>query len=101
MRRNPNYFNVNKHVKICSEHFSSEEFINPDAKKRRLQRSAVPSVFAWSKESPETISAKSRIYLTGYHVYIAFLCITCYQSALRSPKRSCSHISLVLIPMLT
>ena len=27
MGRNPNYFNVNKHVKICSELFKSEDFI--------------------------------------------------------------------------
>ena len=27
MRRNPNYFNSNKHVKICSELFKSEDFI--------------------------------------------------------------------------
>ncbi|PFX25192.1 THAP domain-containing protein 1 [Stylophora pistillata] len=56
MRRNPNYFNVNKHVKICSKHFSPEDFINPDAKKRRLKRNAVPSIFAWSKERPQTVA---------------------------------------------
>ncbi|XP_068731089.1 uncharacterized protein [Montipora capricornis] len=56
MRRNPNYFNVNKHVKICSEHFSPEDFIIPDAKKRRLKRDAVPSIFAWSEESPEPVA---------------------------------------------
>ena len=54
MRRNPNYFNVNKHVKICSEHFSPEDFINSDVKKRRFD--AVPSTFAWSKENPETVA---------------------------------------------
>lgn len=56
MRRNPNYFNVNKHVKICSEHFRPEDFINPEAKKRRLKRDAVPSIFAWSEEKPETVA---------------------------------------------
>ena len=39
MRRNPNYFNVNKDVKICSELFKTEDFIVFDAKKRRLQQS--------------------------------------------------------------
>ncbi|XP_044171843.1 uncharacterized protein LOC122956242 [Acropora millepora] len=56
MLRNPNYFNVNKHVKICREHFRPEDFINPEAKKRRLKRDAVPSVFAWSEEKPETVA---------------------------------------------
>ena len=56
MRINPNYFNVNKHVKICSEHFSPEDFIIPDAKKRRLKHDAVPSIFAWSEESPEPVA---------------------------------------------
>ena len=56
MRRHPNYFNVNKHVKICSEHFRPEDFINPEAKKRRLKRDVVPSIFAWSEESPETVA---------------------------------------------
>ena len=59
MRRNPNYFNVNKHVKICSENFSPEDFINldvNDVKKRRLKRDAVPFIFAWSEESPETVA---------------------------------------------
>ena len=49
-------FYVNKHVKICSEQFSPEDFINPEAKKRRLKRDAVPSIFAWSEESPETVA---------------------------------------------
>ena len=39
MRRNPNYFNVNKNVKICSELFKTEDFIVFDSKKRRLQQS--------------------------------------------------------------
>ena len=39
MWRNPNYFYVNKHVKICSELFKSEDFIVFDAKKRRLKLS--------------------------------------------------------------
>ena len=56
IRRNLNYFNVNKHVKICSEHFRPKDFINPEAKKRRLKRDAVPSVFAWSEEKPETVA---------------------------------------------
>ena len=56
MRRHPNSFNVNKHVKICSEHLRPEDFINPKAKKRRLKRDTVTSIFAWSEESPETVA---------------------------------------------
>ena len=47
---------VNKHVKICSKHFRPEDFINPEAKKRRLKRDVVPSIFTWSDESPETVA---------------------------------------------
>ena len=53
MHRNPNYFNVNEHTKICSAHFVSEDFINPEARKRRLKRNVVPSIFAWTKNLPE------------------------------------------------
>ena len=49
MRRNPNYFNVN-------EHFRPEDFINPEAKKHRLECDAVPSEFTWSEEKPETVA---------------------------------------------
>ena len=49
-------FNVNKLVKILSKHFSPDDFIDPDAKKRRLKLDAVPSIFAWSKENPETVA---------------------------------------------
>ena len=55
MERNSNYFNVNKHVKICSEHFSPEDFINPEVKET-LKRDAVPSIFAWSEENAETVA---------------------------------------------
>ena len=54
MHRDLKYFNANTHTKICSAHFKSEHFLDPDAKKRRLKREAIPSFFAWSKEEPET-----------------------------------------------
>ena len=54
IKRDPRYFNVNKHTKICSEHFVDEDFVNPYSTKRRLKSTAVPSVFAWSKEKLKT-----------------------------------------------
>ena len=53
MHRDPRYFNVNKHVKICSEHFRQRDFVNPHAKKRRLNRNAVPSKFSWTPVKEE------------------------------------------------
>ncbi len=53
MRRDPRYFNVNKHTKICSEHFKNDDFIEPDAKVKRLKMNAVPSIFEWSPEKLE------------------------------------------------
>ena len=54
IKRDPRYFNVNKHTRICSEHFVDEDFVNPYSTKRRLKSTAVPSVFAWSKEKLKT-----------------------------------------------
>jgi len=53
MHRNPHYFSVNKHVKICSAHFTPDDFIDPYATKRRLKPGVVPSIFAWTNEEPE------------------------------------------------
>ena len=53
MHRDPRYFNVNKPVKICSEHFRQRDFVNPHAKKRRLNRNAVPSKFSWTPVKEE------------------------------------------------
>ena len=49
MRRDPRYFNTNTLTKICSDHFVREDFIEPDAFKKRLKEKAVPSVFHWTK----------------------------------------------------
>ena len=56
IKTDPRYFNVNKHTKIRSEHFVDvdEAFVNPSSTKRRLKSTALPSVFAWSKEKLET-----------------------------------------------
>lgn len=50
MRRHPKHFHPSQHSKICSEHFLSEDFINPLSNKRRLKSDAVPSIFAWTKK---------------------------------------------------
>ena len=55
MKRDPQYFSVNCHTKICSEHFTSDDFINPDSTKRRLKVDAVPSIFAWNKEKAQPV----------------------------------------------
>ena len=50
MRRDPRYFKVNQHTKICGEHFVTEDFVNPYSVKKRLKTGVVPSIFAWSKD---------------------------------------------------
>ena len=49
LRRDPAYFNVTVHTKICSAHFPSEDFIDLAAKKRRVYKEAVNFIFAWTK----------------------------------------------------
>ena len=53
MRRDPRYFNVNRHTKICSEHFTSDDFTNPYSSKKRLKADAVPSIFSWNIDKQE------------------------------------------------
>ena len=55
MKRDPRYFSVNCHTKICSEHFTSDDFINPYSTKRRLKVNAVPLIFAWNKEKAQPL----------------------------------------------
>ena len=50
MRRDPRYFKVNRHTKICGEHFVTEDFVNPYSVKKRLKDGVVPSIFAWNKD---------------------------------------------------
>lgn len=40
-------------MKICSKHFRQRDFVNPHAKKRRLNRNAVPSKFSWTPVEEE------------------------------------------------
>jgi len=61
IKRHPSFFNVNTHTKICSAHFTSEDYINPEATKRRLKANAVPSIFAWTKEEDLKIKKRQSI----------------------------------------
>ena len=60
MKRDPRYFNVNRHTKICSEHFTSDDFINPCSSKKRLKADAVPSIFSWNKDKQEKVQPLER-----------------------------------------
>lgn len=39
------------HAKICSAHFRCEDLVDPATKKRRRKKGAVPSIFAWTKDT--------------------------------------------------
>lgn len=54
MKRDPKFFRVNKHAKICSSHFTEDDFIEPLANKKRLKRTAVPSKFIWTEPGRES-----------------------------------------------
>ena len=60
MKRDPRYFNVTRHTKICSEHCTSDDFINPYSSKERLKADAVPSIFSWSKDKQGTVQPVKR-----------------------------------------
>ena len=63
MKRDPRYFNVNRHTKICSEHFTSDDFINPHSSKKRLKADAVPSIFSWNIDKQENVQPAKRAAL--------------------------------------
>ena len=48
MKRDPKYFSITKHTKICSVHFTKNDFIDPLAKVERLKSTSVPSRFEWT-----------------------------------------------------
>ena len=59
MRRDPRYFNVNEHTKICGEHFVIGDYLNPYSVKKRLKDDALPSIFAWNKDKNQTKKRRS------------------------------------------
>ena len=63
MKTDPRYFNVNRHTKICSEHFTSDDFINPYSSKKRLKADAVPSIFSWNIDKQENVQPVKRAAL--------------------------------------
>ena len=63
MKRDPRYFNVNRHTKICSEYFTSDDFINPYSGKKRLKADAVPSIFSWNIVKQENVQPVKRAAL--------------------------------------
>lgn len=48
-RMNPRHFNANRFTKICSEHFTSNDFINSQSVKGWFKADAVPLIFSWNK----------------------------------------------------
>ena len=63
MKRDPRYFNINRHTKIYSEHFISDNFINPYSSKKRLKADAVPSIFSWNIDKQENVQPVKRAAL--------------------------------------
>ena len=67
IRRDPGpEFVINGYTKVCSEHFKPEDFLcggdNPQAARRMLKKTAIPSVFNWpnSSSSKECTTITSR-----------------------------------------
>ena len=71
IRRDPGPdFVINNNTKVCSEHFKPEDFLcggeNPQAGRRMLTKTAVPSLFPWpscsiSKERTTTTSQRAAL----------------------------------------
>ena len=51
-------FKGNRHIKICSEHFTLDDFINRHSK--RSKANAVPSMFLWNKEKQKKVQPVKR-----------------------------------------
>jgi len=60
IRRDPgSKFVINKYTKICSQHFTAEDFSSKE--RRRLKPDTVPSIFPWTNECFRRDSETSRI----------------------------------------
>ena len=46
-------FKVTESTKVCSEHFTPEDFISSSSQKRKLKNGASPSVFSWTSQVQE------------------------------------------------
>ena len=40
-------------TKVCSDHFTPEDFISSASQKRKLKKGACPSVFSWTSQGQE------------------------------------------------
>ncbi|XP_065905880.1 uncharacterized protein [Dysidea avara] len=65
IRRDPGLaFTINKYTKICSQHFTADDFVTSPVPgyspvRSRLKASAVPTVFSWNaKKQRETVTSK-------------------------------------------
>ena len=46
-------FKVTESTKVCSEHFTPDDFISSSSQKRKLKNGACPSVFSWTSQAQE------------------------------------------------
>ncbi|RMX54531.1 hypothetical protein pdam_00004632, partial [Pocillopora damicornis] len=53
-------FKGNRHIKISSEHFTLDDFINQHSSKKRSKANAVPSMFPWNKEKQKKVQPVKR-----------------------------------------
>ena len=68
MKQDPGFFSITKHIKICSEHFVENYFVEPEAKKCRLKKDAVPSVFHWTRDESKQGERKEVICRPSYSI---------------------------------
>ena len=51
---------LSKAIKIYSEHFTLDDFINQHSSKKRSKANAVPSMFPWNKEKQKKVQPVER-----------------------------------------
>lgn len=72
--RNPgSSFVINKHTKICSDHFTSSDFVatvlDYPLERRHLKPNAVPSIFPWTTEVQRSITLQGTTSLLQQSEY--------------------------------
>ena len=68
-------FVANKNTKVCSLHFTAEDYINGNAlysARRVLKPTAVPSVFPWTKDQYHRTTAVSQLATSPYQRFDRF-----------------------------
>ena len=64
-------FKVNKNTKVCSLHFTADDYISENAMnsaRRVLKDEAIPSVFPWTKESFHRTTKTSQAAAFAYQI---------------------------------